>query len=198
MVTVPIPTGAVRIPVPDTLQQTDWTCGAASVRAICGYFGCGASTERQYRLDMGIPRAGADPEHLMWGLVRYGLDFRAYCPMSVEQLQASVRRGRPVLLMLQAWGVDKRTNQYRKSYQGIWQDGHWVVAIGSDRKGVYFEDPSINGYRGFLDYAALEERWHDWGPRYEQVYNFGISVWQSRQGLRPGRRGNAERYTPIG
>src|SRR5688572_14732262 len=100
MITTAIPRGAIRIPVPDTVQQTDWTCGAASVRAICGYFGCGPSTERQYKLDMSIPRAGADPEHLMWGFLRYGLDFRAYYPMTVEQLESSVRRGRPVLLML--------------------------------------------------------------------------------------------------
>src|SRR5688572_9437111 len=145
MITTAIPRGAIRIPVPDTVQQTDWTCGAASVRAICGYFGCGPSTERQYKLDMSIPRAGADPEHLMWGFLRYGLDFRAYYPMTVEQLESSVRRGRPVLLMLQAWGKDKRTGQYRRSYARVWQDGHWVVAIGYDREGVYFEDPSING-----------------------------------------------------
>jgi predicted double-glycine peptidase len=198
MITAPIPRGAVRIPVPDTRQQTDWTCGAASVRAICGYFGCGASTERQYRRDMSIPPAGADPEHLMWGLLRYGLDFRAYHPMTVDQLKVSVRRGRPVLLMLQAWGEDKRTKEYRKSYERIWQDGHWVVAIGYDSNGVYFEDPSIKGSRGFLAYAALQERWHDWGPRYEQVYYFGISVWQSRKGPRSARRGNASRFMPIG
>lgn len=197
MTTLAIPRSVIRIPVPDTLQQTDYTCGAASVRAICGYFGCGARTERQYTEDMGIPSTGADPEHLMWGLVRYGLEFMAYCPMTVEQLKASVRRGRPVLLMLQAWGKDKRTGKYRTSYASIWQDGHWVVAIGYDRKGVYFEDPSINGSRGFLDYAALEERWHDWGPRYEQVHNFGISVWQSRRATRPGRRGSAARFTRI-
>jgi predicted double-glycine peptidase len=198
MITAPIPGGAVRIPLPDTFQQTDWTCGAAAVRAICGYFGCGPATERQYKREMSIPHEGADPEHLMWGFVRYGLEFRAYHPMTLAQLKASVRRRRPVVLMLQAWGTIGKTEEPRKSYKRIWRDGHWVVAIGYDRSGVYFEDPSIQGSRGFLDYAELEERWHDWGPRYEHVHNFGISVWQTRPGPRPRKRGRVQRFQPIG
>jgi predicted double-glycine peptidase len=41
----PIPRGAIRIPVPDTTQQTDYSCGASSLQAICKYYGVGYDDE---------------------------------------------------------------------------------------------------------------------------------------------------------
>ena len=43
----PIPKGAIRVPVPDTSQQTDSTCGASSLQAVCKYFGVGPDDEWQ-------------------------------------------------------------------------------------------------------------------------------------------------------
>ncbi len=65
-----------------------------------------------------------------------------------------------------------------------WGEGHWVVAIGYDRAGMYFEDPSLAAIRGFLPYAGLEERWHDTGPRNRRMEHYGLAVWKSRM-LRP-------------
>ena len=196
-ITRPIPRGAIRIPLPNTFQQKSWTCGPAAVRAICEYYGCGPDTERQFKRQMSVPYAGADPEHLMWGFVQYGLDFKAYNPMTIEEVKREVRRGRPVLMMLQAWGTNSRTKDWRRSYEHIWQDGHWVVAIGYDREGMYFEDPSILKDRGFLDYAELKLRWHDHGPRKERIYNFGISVWRNGKGRRPRERAYVKRCMRI-
>jgi hypothetical protein len=56
--------------------------------------------------------------------------------MTIGQLKTSVRRLRPVLIMLQAWGTIGDTEEPRKSCKRIWRDGHWVVAIGYDEKGV--------------------------------------------------------------
>jgi len=43
--------------------------------------------------------------------------------------------------MIQAEGEEKGNGGWRKSYKGIWSEGHWVIAIGYDRDGMFFEDP---------------------------------------------------------
>jgi hypothetical protein len=199
MATWSVPRGVIRVPLPDTYQQTDYTCGVASVKALSGYFGVGPRTEQECLLDMRVPKGGADPEHIMRGFRTYALDFMEYYPMSVGRLRASVDRGRPVILMLQAWGtVGKgKTEHPRLDYEGWFEDGHWVVAIGYDAEGVYFEDPSILHARGFLAFSELDARWHDWGPKYEHMYYYGISVWQSQPGQRARRRSHTRRVMHI-
>jgi predicted double-glycine peptidase len=195
--TVAIPKGAIRIPVPDTRQQTDYTCGAASLRAVCEYFGVGPRTEREFVADMGMPVTGADPQHFIRALKRYGLRFRPFHRMSVGQLKGSIDSGRPVIMMLQAWATPKRGRI--PPYERDWLDGHWVVAIGHDEHGVYFEDPSLRTVRGFMSYKELEVRWHDVGPHYGHMYFYGLSVWNSDRpnGDRPGQTGRLGRATHI-
>jgi hypothetical protein len=52
------------------------------------------------------------------------------------------------------------------------------VAIGYDRDGVFFEDPSLQAVRGFMAYAELEERWHDVGPKKEHIEHYGLVLWK--------------------
>jgi predicted double-glycine peptidase len=184
--------------VPNTFQQTDYTCGPASLLAVCEYFGVGPRTEREIKADMGTPPTGADPGHIMQALVKYGLEFKPFYPMSIRQLKASVDRRRPVILMLQAWG-ETTQGKWRPTYQWIWRDGHWVVAIGYDANGVFFEDPSIRTARGFIAFDELKERWHDWGARYEHMYYYGICVWKAKRPRRQrkGRIEHVRRFTRI-
>ena len=195
MITRPIPAGAVRIPLPDTRQQTGYTCGAASLRAVCEYFGVGPRTEQGYVADMRMPRAGADPEHFTRALAHYGLEFKTFHRMGLRQLKRAIDRKRPVIMMLQAWptpGKIRRATDYRAD----WDDGHWVVAIGYDERVVYFEDPSIARARGYMSYRELELRWHDVGPHYGHMNRYGISVWRNGQAA-AGRHGRRTRGPPA-
>lgn len=166
-----IPRGTIRVPVPDTIQETDYTCGASSLQAVCKFYGVGPATEPEFVEHMGMPTAGSDPEHIIRAVRRYGLRYQEFYPMSLADLTGCLDRCRPVIIMLQAWGSGG-------SYRRVWADGHWVVAIGYDRKGVYFEDPSILAARGFLPYSELEVRWHDWGPNREHMDHYGLAVWK--------------------
>ncbi len=56
-----------------------------------------------------------------------------------------------------------------------------MVAIGFDRRGVFFEDPSLGAVRGYLPNDELEDRWHDTGPRGRHIDRCGLVVWK------PGR-----------
>jgi len=168
---------AIRIPVPDTTQQTDYTCGAASLEAVSKYFGVGPDWEPEFKDDMRMPRSGADPEHIIRAAKKYGLRFKEFYPMSLGQLRSCVDRRRPVILMLQAWGQTQE-GKARRGYKRMWDDGHWVVAIGYDNEGVFFEDPSLQAVRGFLAFPELEERWHDYGPHYEHMDHYGVAIWK--------------------
>jgi predicted double-glycine peptidase len=172
-----IPPRAIRIPVPDTTQQTDYTCGASALQAVCKYYGVGPDEEPEFAEDMGMPRTGSDPEHIVRAVEKYRLRYQEFYPMSRRQLKACLDQRRPVILMLQAWGTTENERP-RRSYRTIWEDGHWVVAIGYDGRGVFFEDPSMQAVRGFLSYRELDIRWHDYGPTYEHMDHYGIAVWK--------------------
>ncbi|MBA3453869.1 MAG: C39 family peptidase [Deltaproteobacteria bacterium] len=169
-----IPHGAVRVELPCVVQRTDYTCGAAAVLAVSRYFGVGPGTEAAVVRDMGFGRLGSDPAHLVRAVRRYRLRYTEARGMTDARLRSELDRGRPVIVMLQAWGE-------RASYRTHWRAGHWVVVIGHDARGVFVEDPLIEGARAFLSYAELSDRWHDLeGDTHRRVRRYGLTVWGSR------------------
>ena len=125
---------------------------------------------------MGFGPDGSDPAHVLRAAERYGLHAREYRPMTARQLARCLDRGRPVLMMLQAW-----PDVPPVSFANVWDSGHWVVAIGHDVRGVYFADPSLADARGFLTQDALDERWHDVeGPDDRRVQRYGVELWRQR------------------
>ncbi|MDB4961123.1 MAG: hypothetical protein JWP01_1122 [Myxococcales bacterium] len=169
-----IPRGALSVGLPCVAQRKDYTCGAAAVLAVSAYYGVGPATEDAVVRDMGFGPEGSDPAHLIKALRRYGLRHAETRGMMDGELRARLDRGHPVILMLQAWGE-------LSSYRHAWSDGHWVVAIGHDARGLYLEDPLIESARGFLSWPALAERWHDLeGRTRRRVHRYGLAVWSPR------------------
>lgn len=173
--------GAIRIDLPDTIQQTDYSCGAACLQAVCRYYGVGKGEEWEFVKDLKMDRRiGSHPFQLARAAKRYGLEVTEYCPMSMAELRRRLSQRKPVLLMIQAWADDAGGKKRRRGYKTTWEDGHWVVAIGYDRSGVFFEDPSLEAARGFLTYEELDERWHDVGPRGRHMSHYGLVLWRAR------------------
>jgi predicted double-glycine peptidase len=165
------------IELPNVVQGTDYTCGAAALLSICSYYGVGPTAERAVVDDMGFTEAGSDPAHVVRAATRYGLHVREYRPMTDRQLARCLDRGRPVVLMLQAWPATPPLT----GFANVWDSGHWVVAVGHDVRGVYFADPSLAGARGFLAHAELDERWHDIeGDDAHHVHRYGVEIWRQR------------------
>lgn len=168
----PIPPGAIKIALPTVAQREPWTCGASALLAVCAYYGVGPNSEREIARDMRMTRDGSDPRQLVRAAQRYGLQIREHRPMSDATLRKCLDARHPVIVMLQAWG---RPGSYRER----WRDGHWLVAIGHARAGVFFEDPLLDRARGFLSWATLEERWHDLeGDHGARVRRYGLEVWR--------------------
>jgi uncharacterized protein len=195
--THPIRPGAIRVAIPETSQQTDYTCGAASFQAICKYYGVGLDEEWQYVEALHIDRrVGTHAEQVRRLAKRFGLSMKEYCPMTLVQLRRELDRRHPVMLMIQAWGEEKTNGRWRprRNYDTDWADGHWVVAIGYDAQGVLFEDPSLQAVRGFLSYDELMRRWRDTGTHGRHIEQYGLAVWHPRR-----RRSMYEtRAVPIG
>src|SRR5262245_25046895 len=178
-----IPKGAIKIELPNTGQTKDSTCGPAALLAICRYYGTGPRLERDIEADMkrigaATPNTtddGMDPIQLEKAAEEYGLRVKAYRGMTKKQLRKCLDRGRPVVVMIQAWPEKPLEN-----YRDVWTEGHWVIAIGYDKKGFYFEDPSLYKSRGFIAADELDERWHDVeGPdgALQQTDHYGVAIW---------------------
>jgi len=178
----PVGTGAIMVPLPDTQQKETYSCGASAAMSVCRYFGLGPDYEEDFiallkKKGMDT-RIGAHPYQLVHVAKEFRLKHKEYCPMTIGQLRSSLRAGRPVLMMIQAWGEDDETGRPLKSYEGVWDEGHWVAAIGFDDEGVFFEDPSLEAVRGYIGYKALDERWHDVGPRNKHMTRYGLVIWK--------------------
>lgn len=172
------------IPLPPHVQELDYTCGAAALRAVADYFGVAPASEAALVALMGMGEDGSDPAHLVHAARALGLATREYRPMSAHALARCLDRGRPVILMLQI-GDDARR------WRDVWDCGHWVVAIGHDARGVSFVDPLLAGARRFFTHAELDERWHDIeGPDAHHVERYGVAVWRQRV-VHPHTRGAA-------
>jgi len=179
----PIPSDAIKVPLPDTIQQKNYSCGAAAIMSISRFFGQrkGLEYEEDF-IDMlkslGMkPNEGTHPYQLRALIKKLKLKKEEYPDMTKEQLISCLDKGRPVIMMLQAYGEDK-SGRPLKSYVGVWKEGHWVVAIGYDQYGVFFEDPSLEAIRGFIPYKELDERWHDLGPEDEEIEHYGMEIWK--------------------
>ncbi len=112
-----------------------------------------------------VTRDGTDPIQLERVAAQYGLSVKPYRDMTPKQLRKCLDRERPVVLMIQAW-----------------DEGHWVIAIGYDRDGFYFEDPWLQTSRGFIANAELEARWHDVeGADNQRTDRYGVAIWGKRR-----------------
>ena len=173
-----IPKGAIKIDLPNTTQAKDWTCGPSALLAICAFYGVGPETEKEVVNDMKATNVGTDPIQIVRAARRYGLQVKEFRGMRDRDLLDALHERRPVIMMIQAWADNPP-----KSYGDNWVDGHWLVAIGYDAKGVYFEDPSLYNVRGFLTYQQLDDRWHDIeGKDDHHVERYGAVIWTKGSG----------------
>lgn len=152
--------------VPLFTQETDYTCGPASLRAVLKHYGI-RKTERVLAREMlATHEHGTTPLDIVRVARMYGLKPRAYENMGVFRLKKYLDQGWPVIIAIQAWAERPRPN-----YKNTDDNGHYVVAIGYDRHGIKIIDPVLPKYTR-ISYRRLRQRWHDRdgdGERYEQL-----------------------------
>ena len=155
------------IPYPETRQVFNYDCGANALVSVLVFAGL---EEREDRVALlaGTTKAGTDTEGVVRVLRYYGLPRRARQQMNVNDLRRAIDAGHPTLLTLQAYRESSRP------YRELWDDGHWVVAIGHDKRRILFEDPSAF-HRTWLADEELNQRWHDM-DRGKRIRQWGCTV----------------------
>ncbi len=183
---------AVLLPVPLVRQGRDNTCGVSCVQAILRYAGYEFdSREDTLAVELGTAEDGTPLQGMVDALNRASrpevegggrvLSAEARENMTVADLIRAVDAGRPVICLLQAWRLDDAgLYPLRTDYAGVWDSGHYAVAVGYDAERVYFMDPSTLGNYTYIPRDELDARWHGAGEAtkegIERLEHAGIVV----------------------
>jgi ABC-type bacteriocin/lantibiotic exporter with double-glycine peptidase domain len=155
------------IPYPETRQVFNFDCGANALVSILVFAGVEEREDRVALLAR-TTKNGTGTSGVLRVLRYYGLPLRAGQRMKISDLRRGIDAGFPTLVTLQAYRESNRP------YRELWDDGHWVVAIGHDRRRILFEDPSAF-HRTWLADEELHERWHD-VDRGRRIHQWGCTV----------------------
>lgn len=175
--------------VPDVRQGTEYSCGAAALQAVLSCWGRDIGEEDLVKLLNTDPKSGTYPEDIIRVAREMGLDAQMRENLTLEEVNASVNAGIPVIVDCQSWRSPASGNL---TWADDYGDGHWMVVLGMDGKNVYLEDPYILGSRGFIPRLEFEERWHNprgWGDSdtVKQIH-LGIFVRGEHPALEPALR----------
>ena len=155
------------IDYPETRQVFSFDCGANALVSVLVFAGL---EEREDRVALlaGTTKDGTSTAGILRVLRYYGGPFRARQRMRIDDLRRAIDDGHPTLITLQAYRESNRP------YRELWEDGHWVVAIGYDKRRILFEDPSAF-HRTWLADEELRQRWHDM-DRGKRIRQWGCTV----------------------
>jgi len=159
-----------RIPLPTTNQQKNYTCGPAVLSSIFSYWGVStkeADLAEELKSD---PIGGTSPYQLNKAAKSRGFKTIWREKMTNSELKRCLNVGRPVIITVQAWASTPE--------ELAGDSGHYVIAIDYDDKKVYFEDPALNGCRGFIPWSELHSRWHDKDKNGKCFNRFGLVMWK--------------------
>jgi len=157
---------------PETRQVFNFDCGANALVSVLVFAGL---EEREDRVAM-LARTthnGTSTTGILRVMQYYGLRYRAGQRMKVNDLRRGIDAGFPTLVTLQAYRESNRP------YRELWEDGHWTVAIGHDKRRILFEDPSAF-HRTWLADEELHQRWHDM-DRGKRIRQWGCTVFVTGQ-----------------
>lgn len=152
-----------------TIRQTyKWDCGANVVQSVLEYYGIDRREEAVIDL-VASDKQGTSIKNILRAFKKFKMKVKSE-KMTVEDIRMYIDRKIPVIIVLQAW-----TDEPTADWKNDWSDGHYAVAIGYDKKKIYFEDPSCFN-RTYLTYEELEDRWHDIGSDGQKYINWGVAV----------------------
>lgn len=163
----PIPPASTRTRVPAIGQQTEYSCGAASFRAVLKRRGRSVSEPGLRRVLRTSPAYGTHPDDILAVAPRYSLRATVKERTTIPALARALAAGKDVMVNLQAWS-DKPLRS-RRAWRKDWNDGHWVVLESVKPDGtVCFMDPWVvrqargkSDGRFILGREDFLARWHD-------------------------------------
>ena len=132
--------GPVLLEVPDRRQDTDYSCGPAALEAVASFYGIEVPEATLRSLSHTDKQVGTETDDLADAARQLGLKAQVMSGMELEDLQAHLDMGHPVIIGVQAYStpedVDPETQEA--------DSGHYDVAIGYDaaKNSVTIQDPA--------------------------------------------------------
>jgi predicted double-glycine peptidase len=164
------------IHVPLMRQDTDYTCGVAALRSILYFYDSADDYSESYLAEEleSDPEIGTTIAKIEKFSKSIGYTVQKRSNMTIDDLKALIRDGKPVIVLLQAWRSEPG------SWEENWSDGHYAVANGYDEQNIYFMDPSTAGTYTFIPISEFMERWHDVDGEDTRYHQFGMIISKSR------------------
>jgi len=150
----------IRIPLPKVAQKHSYDCGAAALKSVYEYENPDDKNDisKYIKLLGSTEKSGTDTISLEQACALLNLKVFKHVNMSLKRLEKEIDTGSPVLCLI-------RSNDH----------GHFVIAVGTDKDNVYFEDPYKKKLNGFLKKQEFFERWTD-GDTKSQMHRFGLVI----------------------
>lgn len=168
------------IRVPWCRQDNGTYCCPACMQSVIYYYFANDPKERFIHQDTLAKELGTNEEGTPFGTIEkvaksHGLKAKSYHNMKLHSLKSNLDRGRSVICSIQAW------QDFYTPYKHDWNDGHFVIAIGYDKKNVYFMDPSVLGNYTFIPIHQFLDRWHDLDvDEVTKLIQSGVVVWRDK------------------
>lgn len=157
------------IELPILRQTYNYDCGAKALQSVLAYYGKEVREDKIMKLAKTNSKQGTPIAGIKKVLKKNKINFLAK-KLTLEELKHALREKKPVIILIQAW-----TNQKCICWEKDWADGHYVVAIGYDKKNIYFEDPS-SFERTYISQEEFLKRWHDEDTNHKKYYQYGIII----------------------
>jgi predicted double-glycine peptidase len=166
------------LPLPLIRQTTSYDCGPTALLSVLRYWQVydedhGGGDADLFPLLATTAKDGTDPPHLVAGARHFSLNAQLHENMAPEELRDALDAGATVILDLQAWR-DEKTK--RIAWKDDWEDGHYVVLAGMDKKNAYIMDPSTKDSYAWLPVSELLERWRDYEDRNGYIQRYQRSA----------------------
>lgn len=161
------PRNLIRVPL--TRQATDYTCGVGALQSVLAFYGIEEREDDLARFLKSDPQKGTAYQNIEKYSEQRGFTVKTLKNMNLAELKTYIDSRKPVICLLQAW-AEKPTN-----YGKDWDDGHYVVAVGYDKKHIFLMDPSTLGNYAYVTESDFLKRWHDTDGK-EKLEHFGMVI----------------------
>jgi hypothetical protein len=140
-----------------TRQSTEYSCGASALRSVLSYWGTEVDESDLMKIVGTTSEFGTFPGDIVRGAHALGFQAEARENLTLDQVAEFTASGDPVIALGQMWRSRANSNA---NVAEDWDNGHYVVILGLDKKYVYFQDPYVRMGKGFVPRKTFEEHWH--------------------------------------
>ena len=163
----------INLSVPSVKQEKDYTCGPASLQAVCAYYGVQISQEELEKICGTSEKKGTSYRGMIDAANELGFGHRERKGATIRQIEQKINRGKPVIVayMLDnrdetslpnkfvSGGIGDLPKVFRGMREGLVVD-HLSIVSGYDDKNLFVLNVAT-GKNVKYNKAEFEKAWYD-------------------------------------